>query len=213
MSLHLSPGSLSPPRSPYNPLFSEADCLHSFSGPQVSILFPHPKHYKVFHLPLKTTLSTFPLSSLPPSPLVIPFFLVSSGNEQSSFGHFSLLSVSTFVDCIWVFCKGLFWLFYNYYCVCILYKAFRVWVTSLRKIFSSSIHLPARLRMSSIFSSSSFIGYFLYLHFKWYPISWNPSLPETPYHILPSSDSMRVGLYQPTHSLLPALDSPTLEHL
>ena len=32
-----------------------------------------------------------------------------------------------------------------------------------------------------------------------------PSLPETPYHILPPPASMRVFLHPPTHSHLPAL--------
>ena len=40
-----------------------------------------------------------------------------------------------------------------------------------------------------------------------------PSLPETPYHILPPPASMKVFLHPSTHSHLPALDSPTLGHL
>jgi hypothetical protein len=42
------------------------------------------------------------------------------------------------------------------------------------------------------------IGYFLYLHFKCYPLSQFPSLPETPYPILPTPASMRVFLHPPT---------------
>jgi hypothetical protein len=37
-----------------------------------------------------------------------------------------------------------------------------------------------------------FIGYFLYFHFKCCPLSQFPSLPKTPYHILPPSALMRV---------------------
>ena len=43
-----------------------------------------------------------------------------------------------------------------------------------------------------------------------FPVS---SPPRTPYSILPSPASMRVYLHLPTHSPLPALSSPTLEHL
>lgn len=57
------------------------------------------------------------------------------------------------------------------------------------------------------------IGYFLYLDFKCYPLSWFPSLLETPYPILPPPASVRVFLHPSTHSHLPALDSPTLGHL
>jgi hypothetical protein len=57
------------------------------------------------------------------------------------------------------------------------------------------------------------IGYFLYLHFKCYPLSWFPSLAETRYDILPPPASMRVVLYPPTNSHLPTVDSPTLGHL
>jgi hypothetical protein len=42
-------------------------------------------------------------------------------------------------------------------------------------------------------------GYFVYLHFKSYPLSQFPSLPETPYHILPPPASMRVFFYSPIH--------------
>jgi hypothetical protein len=47
------------------------------------------------------------------------------------------------------------------------------------------------------------ITYFLYLHFKCYPLSQYPLLLETPYPILPSPASMRVFLHPPTHSHLP----------
>ena len=50
----------------------------------------------------------------------------------------------------------------------------------------------------------SFIGYFLYWHFKCYPL-----LPlETPYPISPPPASMRVLPHLPTHSCLPALALP-----
>ena len=61
--------------------------------------------------------------------------------------------------------------------------------------------------------SSFFIGYFLYLHFKYYPLSQFPSLPETPYHILPPTASMRAFLHPPILSHLPTIISPTLGHL
>ena len=40
-----------------------------------------------------------------------------------------------------------------------------------------------------------------------------PSLPEIPYLISPPPASMKVFLHPPTHSYLPALNSPTLGHL
>jgi hypothetical protein len=57
-----------------------------------------------------------------------------------------------------------------------------------------------------------FIGYFLYLHFKcysisWFPPSWKPHIPSPP------PASMRVFLHSPTHSHLPTLNLPTLGHL
>jgi hypothetical protein len=52
-----------------------------------------------------------------------------------------------------------------------------------------------------------FIGYFLYLHFKCYPLSRSPTptpaFLETPYHILSPPASMRVFLHPSTHSYLP----------
>jgi hypothetical protein len=57
------------------------------------------------------------------------------------------------------------------------------------------------------------IGYFLYLHFECCPLSQFPSLPETPYPIIPPPASLGIFLLLPTHSHLPALDSPTLGHL
>ena len=59
---------------------------------------------------------------------------------------------------------------------------------------------------------SFFIGQFLYLYFKFYPLSWLLPL-KTPYHILPYPASMRVSLHPPTHSYVPTLDSSTLWHL
>jgi hypothetical protein len=77
------------------------------------------------------------------------------------------------------------------------------------------LHTLARFYWKDPDVAVSCIGYFLYLHFKCYPLSRFPSLPETSYHILPSP-AMRVfyeGLPPPTHSHLPTHDSPTLGHL
>ena len=63
------------------------------------------------------------------------------------------------------------------------------------------------------FSFLFFIGYFLYLHFKHYPLSRFPSLPETPYYIHPPPASMRVFIQSPTNFHLSALNSPILRHL
>lgn len=48
-----------------------------------------------------------------------------------------------------------------------------------------------------------FIGYYLYLDFKCCPFSYFPTLPETPYPIPFPPPSVRVFLYQCTHSHLP----------
>jgi hypothetical protein len=49
-----------------------------------------------------------------------------------------------------------------------------------------------------------FIGYFLYLHFKHYPLSSFPSLLEIPYHILPLPASKGCSsTHPPTTSFLP----------
>ena len=58
-----------------------------------------------------------------------------------------------------------------------------------------------------------FIWYFLYLHFKCYPLFQFPSLMETPYYILLPRAYMRVFFHRPTHSHLPTLDSPILGNL
>jgi hypothetical protein len=58
-----------------------------------------------------------------------------------------------------------------------------------------------------------FIGYFLYLHFKCYPLSQFPSILETPYHILHLPAYMMVFQHPLTHSHLPTFDSPTLGRL
>jgi hypothetical protein len=52
---------------------------------------------------------------------------------------------------------------------------------------------------------SNFIGYFLYLHFKCYPLSQFAHL-ETPYPILHPPASMRVFPHPPTYSCLPTLE-------
>jgi hypothetical protein len=59
----------------------------------------------------------------------------------------------------------------------------------------------------------SLIRYFLYLHFKCYPLSQFPPSPETPYPILTPPASMRVFQHPPTNSYLPTLSSRTLGHL
>jgi hypothetical protein len=59
------------------------------------------------------------------------------------------------------------------------------------------------IKSSKIFFFS--IGYCLYLHFKCYPLSRFP-----PSHILSPPASKRVFLHSPTHSHLPAWDSPIL---
>jgi hypothetical protein len=56
------------------------------------------------------------------------------------------------------------------------------------------------------FQSFLKIGYFLYLHFKCYPLSWFPPLPTL--SPPPTPASMRVFLHPPTHSHLPALKFP-----
>jgi hypothetical protein len=48
-----------------------------------------------------------------------------------------------------------------------------------------------------------FVGYFLYLHFKYYFIPCSPPL-ETPYPILPFPVSMKMLTHPPTHPLPPA---------
>jgi hypothetical protein len=58
------------------------------------------------------------------------------------------------------------------------------------------------------FMFNFFFGYFLYLHFKCYPPFPVFFPPETPYHIRPRPDTMRVFLHLPTHSCLAALDFP-----
>jgi hypothetical protein len=74
--------------------------------------------------------------------------------------------------------------------------SFCVWVTSARMIFSSSIHLPAKLIMSPFFI---FFGYFIHLHFKCYPLPSFPSQTSIP--------SCTPYLYEdatpPAHSLQP----------
>ena len=86
-------------------------------------------------------------------------------------------------------------------------------VISLNKI----IYRDSRnqhLQVSLIFHLPlPFFGYFLYLHFKFFPLSQFTPLPENLYPILPSNASMRVFLHQPTHSHLSDLDSPTLGYL
>ena len=55
------------------------------------------------------------------------------------------------------------------------------------------------------------IGYFIYLHFKCYPL-FPVSPPQIPYSILPPPTSMRVLPYLPTHSCLSSLAFPYPGH-
>jgi hypothetical protein len=80
MSLPVSSGSLSPPKSLVyllNLLFPEVACFAFFLlALKASVLFPHPVPDLVpLYLPLPPTWSTFPPNSLPPSPFVIYFIL------------------------------------------------------------------------------------------------------------------------------------------
>jgi hypothetical protein len=85
-----------------NILFPEFACFHSFCWPSWLQFFSLTQYQISFPLspPPSKTLSTFPSRSLPPSPLVIGFFFLPSGNEVSSLGHFSLLSFLSSVNCI-----------------------------------------------------------------------------------------------------------------
>ena len=78
-------------------------------------------------------------------------------------------------------------------------------------LFSGVPYWPLRLTLPHCIFF--FIGYFLYLHFKCYPLTWFPSLLETPYHILPPPASVRVFLHPSAHSHLSILNSLTLGHL
>jgi hypothetical protein len=62
------------------------------------------------------------------------------------------------------------------------------------------------LNMIQVFFSS-FIGYFLYLHFKCHPFSMSP-LWKLPILSTPTPASMRVLPHPPNHSHLPALAFP-----
>jgi len=72
-----------------------------------------------------------------------------------------------------------------------------------------SVHSSKTLHTFFSFFSFSFIGYFLYLHFKYYPLSWFPHWknPQShPTHHLPSWG--RSPIHGPTPSYLPALAFP-----
>jgi hypothetical protein len=62
-----------------------------------------------------------------------------------------------------------------------------------------------------IFLYIFFIGYFLHLHFKCFPLSRSP-LQKPPYAIPSPPASMRVLYYPPTTPIFPPWHSPTLGH-
>jgi len=78
----------------------------------VSILSADPQGFNLFPSsnarscsPLLLPLSPFPALSLPPFPLVVAFFSLSSGTDASSLGPFSLLTFWVlWTVCSWVFC-------------------------------------------------------------------------------------------------------------
>jgi hypothetical protein len=114
--------SLSPPRSMVhswgseekvfpNILFPEVSCFHSLcwsselkslSLTQYQMRFPclPPPPTHSLSAPI---LSTFLPRSFPPYPYRIAFFSLPTGNEASSFGHFSLLSLLSLWILSWVF--------------------------------------------------------------------------------------------------------------
>ena len=63
--------------------------------------------------------------------------------------------------------------------------------------------LDAHICYSPQVRLSLFIGYFLYLHFKCYSLSWSPPAPEIPYPISHPPASMRVFPHPTTYPLLP----------
>jgi hypothetical protein len=67
-----------------------------------------------------------------------------------------------------------------------------------------------RQMLRGIFFEYFLIGYFLYLHFKWYPL-YQPPLPST-YPITPSPASWGCYLTHPPTPTSPPWHSPTLGH-
>jgi hypothetical protein len=71
---------------------------------RASVLFPHKITDQIPLFPLIPPPIHFPPRSLPPSPLVIAFFSLTSGTKASSLGHFSLLNFWVLWIVSWVFC-------------------------------------------------------------------------------------------------------------
>ena len=119
---------------------------------QYQIIFPHP--------PVSLSPSTFPPKSLLPSLLVIAF--LSFNWDWGTWAH-QLVDFLRFVDCILGIVSLVFiavvlfiCLFVDFCLFCYIhllfsehipFRSFWVWVTSLPMIFSSSILLPANVRM------------------------------------------------------------------
>jgi hypothetical protein len=99
--------------------------IHS-AGPQLFSPFLSPNSRSGSPLP-PTVPQPCPLSlsscSLPPHLWLIAFFSLPSGNEASSLGHFSLLSLLNSVDCVlcilyrFFFLFLFFWLISSYFCL------------------------------------------------------------------------------------------------
>jgi hypothetical protein len=124
----------------------EAAYFHSILlGHWASIVPPYPI---LFHLSTHS-----PLSHPDPSPslplMIIPFSHLSQ-IEASSFEHFCLMHFLCSVDCI----LGMYLFIYFYFLTSIhlsvsTYHACAwLWVTSLRMVFSRSIHLPEHFMIS-----------------------------------------------------------------
>jgi hypothetical protein len=142
-----SKGSPKPPTS--------QSCLYPFFvlSLRASVIFPHPILYQVPLSPQLTFPSTFPSESLLPSPLVIAYFSLPCGIEASSFEHFSLvehfefcgLYLGYFGFCFVLYC------FVNIHLLVSTHQAypFGSLLAHSGWYFSSSIHLPEKLKVSS----------------------------------------------------------------
>ena len=75
------------------------------------------------------------------------------------------------------------------------------------RCFSEPFEIP-QLKTPCLELYPIFIGYFLYLHFKYFPLSGSVSPSEMLYPISTLPASMRVLTHPPDHSLLPALAFP-----
>ena len=176
-SLPLSPERLSPPRPlvhfggfPLPHLISpEATCFHSFCWPSwlPSVFSPESVPDQVllsslFPIPLKLFLSD---ALLPPnlwlfsSPSKVGLkcpHLATSGC-WSLWGLWNVPWVLCYFVCLFLclfcFAFSCWHLLISEYMPCM---SFWVWVTSLRMIFTSSIHLPSKFRMSSFLIAAEY---------------------------------------------------------